>query len=326
MPNIVFTDSMDHYSLADMGKKYLAGPAGVASFVAGRTGNALSLGGATSVSLAIPASQTVYVEAAMSWNSFASSTQSLLLLDAGGVLHLDLRTMAAGELQITRNGTPLATTSGLGLLTNTWYHIGLYGLIDDTTGAYELRVNGVTKLTATNVDTRSPGSASVGIVRMSNNVAGVVTLFDDLIVSTDGFCGDCRVQALFPQGAGHYSQWTPSTESGWQCVDDPLMNSDTDYVSGATGGHRNSYDFAAAGAGSVIAVQHVVAARKTDAGSRSMKQFARVGSADYEPATAASVTDTYLMHRRVMTVNPATGTAWTVAQLDAAEFGTKLES
>ncbi len=324
MPNVVFTDSYDHYSYADMGKKYVTTPSSSASFVTGRNGNAFSVGSFNSASFNIAATQTVYFEAAMKWSSVTAVSTAIIFRDGSAVTHLDLRTTAGAELQITRNGTVLATTSGLGLLNNTWYHVGFYGLIDDTTGAYELRIDGMTKLSATNVDTRNAGTASVATIFLNSNASGD-TIFDDLVVSTDGFCGDCVVKAIFPNGVGNYSQWTPSTGLGWQCVDEAAMNSDTDYVSSATPGQRNSYDFASVGTGTIKAVQQVTTCRKDDTGSRTIKQFARISGTDYD-GTAASVSGSYVMQRRVMSVNPATGTAWTGAQVDASEFGAKLES
>ena len=104
------------------------------------------------------------------------------------------------------------------------------------------------------------------------------------------------------------------------------MNSDTDYVSSLSASQRNSYDFGAVGiVGSVKAVQHVTTMRKDDAGSRTAQQFIRIGGADYD-GPDISVTDSYLMQRRVMSVNPATGAPWTTADIDAAEAGTRLVS
>lgn len=325
MPNVVFCDGFGHYAVADMSKKgWSAG--GAVSILSGQgrsSGFCVRFSsGATTATLTLAPMPTVYVEFGFRQSVFG--TVNFMQLQDTGTTHVDLRTATGGELQITRNGTPLAITSGLGLAINTWYHVGLQVTIHDTAGSVELRVNGVNAASASPADTRNGANASVNQVRL-NGAGSVTTDICDFVVSTDAFCGDCAVRAVYPQGAGHYSQWTPSAGPGWQCVDEASMNSDTDYVSSDSAGQRNSYDFTALPAGVVRAVQHVTALRKDDAGSRTVKQFARTGGTDHD-GSAVTVTDTYLMQRRMMAVNPSTGTDWTAAQVDAAEFGTLLES
>lgn len=329
MPNVIFLDSFDAIATASLAQKYGA-VGGAVSVVAGagrngtagmRTTASSNSGNLTSPVLGNQA--TLYAEVAVRTAALGNIT-FLQFLQAGA-LQVDAQMTSTGELAVSRGGTVLATTSGLGLAANTFYHIGLMATIHDTLGVYELRVNGVTKLSATGVDTNSSGSAWADQVRL-RGFGGLGADYDDLIVSTDGWCGDCRVVAVFPAGAGNYSQWTPSAGSGWQCVDEAAPNGDTDYVSSATAGQRNSYDFAALGlTGAIKAVQHVTSLRKDDVGARTVKQFARIGGTDYDGADAA-VLDTYAMQRRVMSVNPATGADWTVAALDASEFGTLLVS
>jgi hypothetical protein len=150
--------------------------------------------------------------------------------------------------------------------------------------------------------------------------------FDDFWMTTDAFLGDCRVVAVLPQGAGNYSQWTPSAGLGWQCVDEAAMNADTDYVLSAVAGQRNSYDFAPVGfTGNVKAVQQITTLRKDDAGSRTAQQFARISGTDYDSANI-TVLDSYAMQRRILTVNPATGAGWNTSDIDNAEFGTRIVS
>lgn len=329
MPTVLYTDSFDHYSAGDLGKKWTTvGGAGAANLAGiGRNSTqglrSTTAGSGGSVTQSIGNQATVYVEIALRYTGTPTDVGFLILQDSGTV-QCDLRMTATGELRVTRAGTSLAVTSGLGLLVSTYYHIGFMATIHDTAGVYEVRVNGVQKLIGSSADTKNTSNAYANQVRV-NSPAESNADFDDLIISSDGFCGDCRVQALYPQANGNYTAWTPSTGSGWQCVDEALMNSDTDYVSSATTGQRNSYDFQSIGTGTIKAVQHVTTHRKDDVGSRTIKQFARVSGTDYDDS-AVSVADTYLMQRRVMSVNPATGTAWSSAALDAAEFGTQLFS
>lgn len=328
MPNVIFCDSADHYATADIAKKWTPVNAPTVSAGNGRNGTSslrLPQTGVHSVTTAFASMGAVYVEFAFRVTWIATGEITLINLLDAGTTQLDLRlSSSSGGMRITRNGTQLAASTAPGLTSNTWYHLGFGAVISDT-GSYEVRLNGVQVAALTGSgDTKNTGSATASQVRLSN-VTNHNLDIDDVVISSDGFCGDCRVQALFPQGAGNYSQWTPSAGLGWQCVDETAMNSDTDYVSSGAAAQRNSYDFQSAGAGVVKAVQHVTTVRKDDAGSRTIKQFARISGTDYDDA-AVSVSDTYVMQRRVMAANPATGTDWTVSQVDASEFGCKLES
>ena len=331
MPDVIFTDSFAHYATADLAKKY-SSVSGYSKIVSpGRVAGSFCLQFDNTftterTALVIPGGNrsTVYVEAGMRVSVTPGNDVALLLLRDGNNTQVDLRWTSSGELRITRNGTSLGVTTGLALLTNTWYHIGLMATIHASAGAFELRVNGITRLSATGQNTQATGNAWVSQVAFGNLANFNSSHFADFIVSTDGFCGDCVVKAILPQGAGNYSQWTPSTGSGWQCVDEAAMNNDTDYVESGTTGRRNSYDFAPVGVnGTVKAVQRVTTVRKDDAGSRAIKQFTRISGTDYD-GPVVSVTDSYVMQCGVMPVNPATGAEWSIAEIDAAEFGTVL--
>lgn len=331
MASVVFVESWDHYATADLTKKWSAATASATvSAGNGRNGTAsLRFGAGTSgqtITAALPAGPTFYCELAARFSTAWPSSEQLLfaLMDAG-TLQCELRLTTTPELRVTRNGTSLGITSGLGLSLGTYYHIGFMVTINDTTGVFEVRLNGVQKLFMTAQDTKNTANATANQFRI-HGMSQALGDYDDLVISTDDWCGDCRVKAVFPDSAGNYSEWTPSAGLGWQCVDEPSMNSDTDYVSSATVGQRNSYGFGALGlTGTVKAVQHVTSNRKDDAGSRTIKQFARIGGTDYD-GSAVSVADAYVMSRRVMSVSPATGSAWTVSEIDGMEAGTKLES
>lgn len=330
MPNVVFVDSFDHLLTADLLQKYSAAGAAVSiNSAAGRNGTSgirttasSNSGNLTSVNLGNQS--TLYVEVAMKVAALPGSDISTIVLLESAAVQCDVQLTAAGELRVTRAGTSLGITSGAGITAGTFFHIGFMATVHDTAGVYEVRVNGVSKLTGSSADTQATANARADQVRLRGHSA-LGTDYDDLIISTDGWCGDCRVVAVRPQGPGNYSAWTPSAGLGWQCVDDTTPNGDTDYVSSSTPGQRNSYDFAALGlTGAIKAVQQVTSLRKDDAGTRTVKQFARIGGVDFD-GTAVSVGDSYAMTRRVMSTNPAGGD-WTVAALDSSEFGVLLET
>jgi hypothetical protein len=144
------------------------------------------------------------------------------------------------------------------------------------------------------------------------------------------FYGDSRMDALFPTAMGSYAQFAGSDGNNvdnFALVDDPTINGDTDYVWSGTVGQQETYRFGTLpySAGTISGVQHVVTAKKSDAGDRKLRFICRIGTTDYQGGTA-TLTDSYLCHRYIWEINPATSAAWTPSEIAAAEFGYKLEA
>ncbi|MGH7058327.1 MAG: hypothetical protein ACREFZ_10745, partial [Acetobacteraceae bacterium] len=88
----------------------------------------------------------------------------------------------------------------------------------------------------------------------------------------------------------------------------------------------DTYAFAtpAAFTGSIAAVQNVLDARKDDTGARTFVSECRSGSTNYDGATSFSPTSDYVMYREIYETDPDTDKAWTLAGVEAAEFGIKV--
>lgn len=215
MPTILFADSFDHYALADIDKKYIAvdfSGLGVNATL-GRNGtSALRLGNSNArVTVPLNNLPTCYVEAAFKFIS--NQVGSFIAFADTNSYQCEVGITVAGELRVTRNGTQLAITSGLALAQNVYYHIGFMATIHPTAGAFEVRLNGtsIPALTLTNQNTRTTANSYANMIWVRFNGNGSMDI-DDLVVCSDGFCGDCRVKAIWPQADGNYKQWSlPAT-------------------------------------------------------------------------------------------------------------------
>ncbi len=80
------------------------------------------------------------------------------------------------------------------------------------------------------------------------NVGSEWTQIDDLyFADTEGtenndFLGDIRIDTIHPNGAGNYSQLTPSAGNNYECIDETGYSS-SDYVEGANAGEKDSYTY-----------------------------------------------------------------------------------
>ena len=259
-----------------------------------------------------------------------------------GPIHLAVGCDSSGHLTVVR-GTTVLATSTLTLNLNTWYYIEFKGTIHDTTGSYEVRVDGstVSGLSATNVDTRNGLTGAWDNYSLAassgNTTTGNVDFDDFYICDTSGsanndFLGDSRVETRLPYtdavSAGSNANFTPSTGTDHGAmVDETVPNGDTDYVASSTVGHIDTYKYPNLTlTGTVRGVQVAPYMEKTDAGTRTVNVVARVGSTNYAHATALSPGTTYAHMQSIFETNPATSAAWTTSEVNAAEFGVKVAS
>lgn len=88
---------------------------------------------------------TITVGFAFRFTSLGSGGGFLELYE-GANLGINVRLTATGELAVYLNNSQLDITSGLGLTANTWLTIELSVTVDNSAGSYDLRVNGITRL------------------------------------------------------------------------------------------------------------------------------------------------------------------------------------
>lgn len=257
----------------------------------------------------------------------ASGIQCVLILNADYTVAL--WTSVSGT-QIGSNST-VALAGGVGAYVELDVTIG-------TSAPYDIRVNGVSVLSGTgNTKTQSAATWTVCgpySQYQFNATGGVVTDYDDYYVC-DGTgsapynapLGDVVVSSIYPNSDGANLDWTPSTgTTHYTLVNENPPTDDTGYVYTATVGNRDSYgyqDLPTAG-GAILAVAPTLYARKDDAGSRTITDVVRIGSTNYDGASSQSLTTGYVFDQFIHTVDPSTAVAWTVAAVNAAEFGIKL--
>jgi hypothetical protein len=187
------------------------------------------------------------------------------------------------------------------------------------------------------VNTAAAGTAVWNVYRVGANqtnqpVGGITWDIDDFY-SADGsgaqnndFLGPIRVKCSLPDGAGTYSQFAPSAGANYTNVDDAAPDGDTTYNSEITPGEKDSYNFAALGIGGVVkGVQTNLVVRSNGSGSEVVQPMFCIGGVDYF-GTSFGIGTSYLDKMQVFELSPATGLAWTVAEIDAAESGIKLVS
>jgi hypothetical protein len=270
-----------------------------------------------------------------SWRSNGiSGPFDIVQVADGATVHLSVAMNSAGNLIVYRGGvggTVLGTTTQA-YVADTFYHIQLKATIHDTTGSFDLRVDEVSVLSATNVDTRNGGNPSVDRVIVKNNTQFYSFYYDDFwVCDTTGsynndFLNAVKVLPLKPTANGSTNNWIANTGTNFGAVSETNPDDDSTYVSSATSGDIDLYAMTdLAVSGSIKAVCAVYLARKEDPDPASFEPLVRVGSTNYAGTNQLPLV-TYAFHEYRWQINPATSAAWTVAEVNAMEAGIRNSS
>lgn len=256
-------------------------------------------------------------------SSNTTTGQPIIAFFDTGAEQLSVRLDGSAHLLVSRAGTTLATSTST-FSQNTWYHIQFKATIHNTTGAYEVRVNGTATgwiAAATGANTRGTGSNnSANQAAMCNGASG--WRFDDYVV-TDDFPGQIQGAYLRPAGAGNYQQWTPNSGDNRGAVTSPVTDDDASFNASTTSGNKDTFameDVPSTGTPTILGIQHVIYAKQDAGVQRTLRPKTRISSTDYS-GTSVNTGASYAYITEAVSVSPATSTAWTKAEIDAAEFG-----
>jgi hypothetical protein len=282
----------------------------------------------------IPASASVIIGFAANYNTNYATYPAVfagIAGDNGATGHIHIGTGdTAGTIEVSRgfytSRTVLFTTP---VPVNTWNYYELRVKVHDTTGYADLKINGATVGTFSG-DTKNGGTSTnidnIILFGSGNNTSINVYWDDFYVIDETGsapyntYLGDVRVQTLTPSAAGNSTQFTPSSGANYTTVDE-LPYSTTDYVQAGTPGNTDLYTLSDATNSNVIyGVQNNVIAKKTDAGTISVRPVIRSGGTNYNGASKFLGTDdTVVSDTREL--DPNTSAAWTQSNVNALEAG-----
>jgi hypothetical protein len=214
-----------------------------------------------------------------------------------------------------------------------YQHFEHYLKIDGTVGAYELRVDEVTRINITGINTDRTGGGEVSqvVVGRSGGLAfggsGFVDLADVYANDTetdasgcDTWIGDCKSGCLMVNADTAQADFTLSTGvSGYALLDDIPPN-DSDYIETTSSTAESNFGLedGPASLSEILTVRPFVRAMKDDAGTctiaPNMKSDGTKGTVDSQPITTA-----FAYYDSNVPVDPDTGVPWTASGLNAAE-------
>lgn len=250
-------------------------------------------------------------------------------LDGSNNEQCSIRTDGSGHITLSRNGTTLATSAN-SYSAGQYRHIEVKITIHNTTGAYQLKVDGVDWIAAaTGANTRAQ---SVNYIN-GFQILGQSSYFDDVYfldcasAPNNDFLGPVKVMTLLPEAAGNYAQWTSNWGANFNNVNRLGAHDDTVFNQSATVDQADTFKFTNVGDVTIKGIAINLIARQDAGLARTMARLARQSSTD-RAGTPYAPAITYGTYFEVLETDPneAPGTAWTAAALNAAEFGYKVAS
>ena len=228
--------------------------------------------------------------------------------------------------------TTLLGRSAPCITANTYQHLEFKVKIDNSTGTLEVRVNGVTVLNLSGIDTQATANAETSQVIMGTGwllPGGAHADIDNLhtwdTVAGEGptdFVGNaCVIRRTFNADTA-IADWAKSTGgTGYTLIGDA---SDASYISSATVNDKSAFGMAnmAANVAGVVYMQLNFRGLKSDSGNCSVAPaFESAGSETLLSAQALTVAQTWRWG--ILAHDPHTGAAWAKAAADAATVGLK---
>ncbi len=277
---------------------------------------------------------TLITGMACKFESFSTSTP-FLSFHANEVTQVSLYRYSDGSLVVKRYTTVIGTSAVGVIPAQTWGYIEFKVLFSNTVGTIDVKVDGVSVISETGLDTCYEGSEYAN--RLTINTTYVIhdVYFDDLYVCdgagtiNNDFLGDVTISPLYPTSDGTYSDFTPSAGvDHYALVDDPQLSDDIDHIESGTVGHKDTFGVTTFPGSDVIhGVQINVATRNTDVGSLGISTLLISGITPTETdGSTHMISQTPSGTTSVYEKEPIDDAVWTATTIGNAEFGVKVKS
>ena len=336
-----FVDGFAHYSASQMLRKWTA-TAGTISSTTGRfTGSKAfgSQGSFSGFSRTIDSQSSWIIGFAFNLTNIVAG-RILWIFDSGGSVQLLLSVNSDQTLTLYRgNGSTALATSSSTIPLGSWVYIELKFTINSSTGSYTLRINGANAFTGSGANTQASGLSTASRFQFfspggtgNDSAQGYISdlyICDGQGSTNNDFLGDCRVETLYPTGAGNYTQLTiggsTPAATNWQGVKETPADDDVTYNYTNTLNQIDTYQVTdlTSTPTNIFGIQFNVTARKDNSGGRAETPLIRISGTDYL-LTQYTLTTSYLVNSQIKETSPATSSAWSASEINSAEFGLKL--
>ena len=242
---LILVEGFDHFATPDLTKKGWNSGATILQSGGRRGGGAAFIPSASyplQKTLPTPITGSAYCGVAMYLGgAYSSGGLFMQFLSSGGGAQINLQITSTGAIQAYRGGTLLGTSTAT-LPLGGWFYLEVGCTLNSSAGVVTVQLNGTVILSLTGQNTLYD-TTNQNIAALYFNAPGYGAMqvtVDDLYVcdgtgsSNNTFLGDCRVDTLYPNGDGNYTQLPAfpssavlsSTHSYWRlCFDSNTSSS-----------------------------------------------------------------------------------------------------
>lgn len=256
--------------------------------------------------------------------------ERLIFTREGGTNNIGIVQNADGSLRIERTATTLSTSAAGVITADTWHYIELKVKINNSTGSYDLKVDGVSVTSGSGVDTQNSTNAWTDEIFFRGRVLTTVGIDDLYILETvtspnNVFLGPQIVSTTFADGDDTANFTRSAGGSNYLLVDDDPHDTDTTYVESGTSTTKDLYDYATIGTLTDIkCVQVSTFVRETDGTDFTLITPVKSNVTETDDSAQAIAGTTYESLQRLLENDPDTGVAWVDSGINAAKFGIKV--
>lgn len=248
--------------------------------------------------------------------------------DGGQILSIQYG--PSSSFQVVTGGVTYAAAPNT-LTVGSWQYIEVKFTIGTTTGSFEFKCKEVSLISQSSIQVGSDGQF-VDFVYWDHpttyqckNCFQDIYILDDTGTSNNDFLGDVKVDAIRPNNAGTYTDFTSLGGTNYSNVDESDSDGDTTYNESAVVGDKDTYKLESipATGQQIFGIQQCSIIRKTDASSRYGKQIIKSGTTE-NLSSEIQFNDSYTGYQRCLDTDPDTSTAWTESGVNALESGLEI--
>ena len=244
--------------------------------------------------------------------------------DENSGTNLKLSVMTDYSINLYDNGNSLLSSTSAGVFPDLqWFYFEMKLVVHATAGEVVMKINEEVVMNETGIDTQYTAGDYTRLLYFTSINYERNIYYDDMYVDDSQFHGDCRVRTFMPTSNG-YTNFTPSTGSNYENVDETTPDEDTTYNEASDDGDKDSYGITSSINGPIIGVQLNNYARKTGDLIVKTKDLVKSGGTDYLSTEEKNQSTSYDYTVSMWENDPDTSSPWTQAGLDAAEFGIEI--
>lgn len=233
------------------------------------------------------------------------------------------------------NGSLLAASTNNIISINTWYHVELKAVSDQSAGEVELKVDGTTVATANtlNTDRNGDGKWSSAILSPIGNLLHNV-IFDNLYICNDqgstnnDFLGECFVRTLAPTSDAGPNDGSPASGNDhYEMVNYRWESGTSNYITLNTDGDKEMFGFESlSDTANNFGLCLASLIKRSTANPIKINQVFKSGASETSLNSVSVPPSNRFGVQHIIETNPDTSNLWTYSEINSGEFGFEIES